>query len=82
MKVKVNTSSVPRVVHVDGVQTQVISAGIQGPPGATGFTTISDAQDVDSTNLENGSVLVYFTDTAKWTSTTLLSQQTVEAGEY
>lgn len=82
MKVKVNTSSVPRVVHVDGVQTQVVSAGIQGPPGAPGFTSMSNATDVDSTNLENGSVLVYFTDTAKWTSTTLLSQQTMEAGEY
>lgn len=82
MRVKVNTSSVPRVVHVDGVHTQVVSAGIQGPAGATGVTPISQAPDVDLTTLENGSVLVYLTDSEKWTSTRLLSQQVVEAGEY
>lgn len=82
MRVKVSTSSSPKAIHIDGCNTQVISAGIQGPAGATGLTSISNADDVDIQNLKNGSILVYMTDSEKWTSTTLLNQQHVEAGEY
>ena len=59
--------------------SQVVSVGIQGPSGPNNITT---AQDVNATNLQNGSVLVYKTNTSKWTSTTTLDSQNMEAGEY
>lgn len=69
MKVKVNTAPV----------SQVVSVGIQGPAG---ISDVSSAGDVDITELDNGSILVYKTATNKWTSTTLLNQQNIEAGEF
>jgi hypothetical protein len=39
-------------------------------------------EDVNLNNLTDGSVLVYKSSTAKWTATTLLNQQTMEAGEF
>ena len=44
--------------------------------------SLSDVANVDTTTLVNGSVLVYKTATNKWTSTILLDQQDVEAGEF
>ena len=72
MKVKVNTAST----------TQVVSVGIQGPSGPSGITTLSSATDVDVTNLTDGSVLVYSTDSSKWNSTLMLEKQTMECGQY
>lgn len=43
---------------------------------------LADIQDVDTTNLTNGSVLVYKASTNKWTSTTTLDLQNMEGGEY
>jgi hypothetical protein len=43
---------------------------------------LSDIGNVDNTNLQDGSVLVYKTATNKWTSTKLLDQQNIEAGEF
>ena len=45
---------------------------------------LSDISNVDITTegQRNGSVLVYKTATGKWTSTLLLDQQTMEAGEF
>lgn len=43
---------------------------------------IEDFTDVDTSNLENGSVFVYDTATSKWTSTRLLNQQDIDGGEY
>ena len=44
--------------------------------------SLSDVANVDTSTLVNGSVLVYKTATNKWTSTILLDQQDVEAGEF
>jgi hypothetical protein len=44
--------------------------------------TVEALEDVNLTNLTNGSVLVYQTSTSKWNATTLLDQQTMEAGEF
>ena len=41
-----------------------------------------DIGDVDSTQLANGSVLVYNTSTSKWITTTTLSAQNMEGGEF
>ena len=40
--------------------------GIQGPQGPSGVTQISQAQDVDITELTNGSILIYNSTTQKW----------------
>ncbi len=50
-----------------------------------GFMTIfrlGDAVDVDLTDVEDGSVLVYKASTEKWTSTRLLEQQYVNSGQF
>jgi hypothetical protein len=60
--------------------SRTIITGIMGPPGLSG--NISELGDVDLTTLTTGSVLVYNSQTQKWTSTTLLNQQTIDAGEY
>jgi hypothetical protein len=52
---------------------------MMGPPGST---TINGMADTDVSNLTAGSLLVYNTQTAKWTSTTLLNQQYVDCGQF
>jgi hypothetical protein len=44
--------------------------------------SIESLEDVNLNNLTNGSILVYQNNTSKWTATTLLNQQTMEAGEF
>ena len=65
-------------VNQQGV-SQVVSVGVQGPSGPN---SVALANDVDTSDLQNGSILVYKTQTSKWTSTTILDSQNVEAGEY
>jgi hypothetical protein len=60
-------------------QNIVSTVGIQGPPGVT---RILDADDIDKTTLEDGAVLVYKAQTNKITTTRLLNQQVMEAGQY
>jgi hypothetical protein len=69
MKVRVNSSGT----------SQVVSVGVQGP---SGVTQINEADDVDISNLTNGSLLVYQQVTNKWTSTTTLDAQDMEGGFY
>lgn len=65
------------VVQVE--QPQVIVTGIMGPQGVTSLQGLTD---IDTTNLINGSLLIYNTGTHKWTATNLLEQQIVESGQY
>ena len=58
----------------------VPAVGIQGISASD--MSITNMSDVDATNLEDGSVLVYKTNTSKWTSTRLLDQQFMEGGEF
>ena len=88
MKIKV-TSQQSKVVSVNTQgTTEVVSAGIQGPPviqgeqGPSGVTNISQATDVDVTNVSDGAVLVYASTSSKWTATTTLEKQAVEGGHY
>jgi hypothetical protein len=46
------------------------------------YSRIQDLSDIDVSILENGSVLVYNTESAKFTSTRTLENQTVEGGQY
>jgi len=43
---------------------------------------LEEFTNIDSTNLQDGSVLVYKTNTSRWTSTRLLNQQNVDGGEF
>lgn len=54
--------------------------GIQGPVGTQG--PIVSAPDVDSSNLSNGSLLIYSTSSQKWVASTLLENQSLESGHY
>lgn len=72
MKVKVNTN--PQ-------SSKVVTVGIQGPSGSANFF-ISEAQDVDVTNIADGSVLVYASAADKWKATQLLESQNIECGHY
>lgn len=58
--------------------TTVVVGGIMGPPGASGLITAS--ADVDVTNLQDGSVLVYNTEAAKWQAAQILEKQIINAG--
>jgi hypothetical protein len=44
--------------------------------------SISAIENVDTTTLNNGALLVYKTTTNKWTSTTTLDAQNMEGGEF
>jgi len=43
---------------------------------------LEDFTNIDATDLNNGSVLVYKTNTDRWTSTLLLNQQNIDGGEF
>lgn len=47
---------------------------------STGVTTITGLTDVDVSNLENGSVLVYANTSSKFVATRTLEQQIVNGG--
>lgn len=71
------------VVKQKPSQASVTTVGIQGPPGPTASSGgLSTFPDLDITNKQDGSVLVYKANTQKWTSTTLLNSQTMDAGEF
>jgi hypothetical protein len=70
------------VVKQNPSQTTVTTVGIQGPPGPVNTSGVAGLTDVDSTEKVEGSVLVYKENTQKWTSTTLLNNQTMDAGEF
>jgi hypothetical protein len=62
----------------EGILT--LSSTIINNPTIVNF--LSEIGNVDNTTLQDGSVLVYKSATNKWTSTKLLDQQNIEAGEF
>lgn len=56
--------------------------GYTGSQGDRGLDLINTANDVNVTELKDGSVLVYKEDSSKWTSTTLLDNQIFDGGHY
>lgn len=58
----------------------VTAVGIQGLSASD--MAVNNLSDVDASTLVNGSVLVFKTNTNKWTSTTTLDAQNMEAGEF
>ena len=65
-------------VIVENQSNYAIVAGVIGPSS----NSISTMMDVDLTNLNDGSILVYDTNDYKWKSTILLNKQIVESGQY
>jgi hypothetical protein len=59
--------------------TRVIYTGVMGPPGTSSLSTLSD---VDVTNLQTGSLLVYSTQVQRWQSTTTLENQLLNGGAF
>lgn len=68
------------LVSTDSAQT--IVTGLMGPPGKDSTNTISQSQDVDTTDLVNGATLVYRASDAKWKATNRLDNQILEAGQF
>lgn len=76
--------NIPAVVRSTGSQVKVSGVGIQGPSATDTLQSAKLRQigDVDSTNLVNGSLLVYNPNTEKWVTQTLLDQQTMDGGAF
>lgn len=68
-----------KVVVKQTSQAVVTAVGIPGPSGTT---SIKDASDFDKTNLQDGALLIYRADDDKISTTKILNQQVIEAGQY
>lgn len=63
----------------------IITEGAQGPKGAqgeAGTTFLSNLDDVDSSNVSDGSLLIYKQQTQKWIASNKLDSQDIDAGNY
>lgn len=68
-------------VTVQEEDTFTVSTGLYNPVYVNSLSDIGDVDTVTEGKLD-GSVLVYKSATNKWTSTTLLNQQRIDAGEF
>lgn len=83
----VDDTSLNTIIATTGTGTTLSDGGL---PVLTSSTlsnpavleSVSDIGNVDTTTLNNGAVLVFKTTTNKWTSTTTLDAQNMEAGEF
>ena len=66
-------------VVTDDKPARIITSGMMPPPAVNSITA---AGDIDISNLQDGGVLVYNTQTNKWTATNLLDKQIFEAGQF
>ena len=67
-------------VQVQELDTLTASTNLYNPIATV--QRVIDIGDVDSTELTNGSVLVYNSSISKWITTTTLSAQNMEGGEF
>lgn len=63
----------------DDKPARIITSGMMPPPVANSLT---NSLDVDVSQLQDGGVLIYNTQTNKWTATNLLDKQVFEAGQF
>ncbi len=73
------TQSVITATTSTGGTTIVTGSSLTNPQSVESLSAIGN---VDTTTLNNGAVLVYKTNTNKWTSTTILDSQDVTGGQY
>ena len=69
-------------VLVSNDTTQTILTGLLGTPGLDGMQNLSQAQDIDKTELTDGATLVYRTSDSMWKATNKLDNQILEAGQF
>jgi hypothetical protein len=74
------TISQTETIVVDNDTSVIVVTGLMGPPSTV--TSLAQVPDVDISDLRNGSLLVYSTETTKWKATTTLDRQTIEAGQF
>jgi len=77
-----STSITTGALVVDGGGSTITTIGIQGTSGAAVPLSENVQVDIVSEGLNNGSLLVYKTNTSKWTATKTLNLQTVDSGEF
>ena len=65
----------------EGTYTLNTQSDLSNPAVVESMSNIADV-DTTTNGLVSGSILVYKTATNKWTSTTLLSEQNMEGGEF
>ncbi len=68
-----------KVVVKQNSQAVVTAVGIPGPSGTT---TIMGASDFDKSNIQDGALLIYRAEDDKISTTKILNQQVIEAGQY
>jgi hypothetical protein len=73
------TQSIITATTSTGGTTIVTGSSLTNPQSVESLSAIGN---VDTTSLNNGAVLVYKTNTNKWTSTTTLDAQNMEGGEF
>jgi len=73
-----NTSSETNTVVQTTETPTIVVGGIMGPPGPA--SNINSSNDVDITNLQDGSALIWSTASNRWQATTLLEKQVINAG--
>jgi len=56
----------------------IVVGGIVGPPGTNGV--LSGSSDVDISNLQDGSTLIWDVASGKWLASKLLEKQIINAG--
>jgi hypothetical protein len=72
------TNDYKTVVTVDRAPKTIVT-GMMGPPA---IARLSDSEDLDLSNLSDGSLLIYNSATLKWIAALELNQQTLEGGHY
>jgi hypothetical protein len=82
IKAKLSQQVIPQAkVSTLGSQVKVPAVGIQGiQSGAIG--SISTLSDVDLTNTEDGSLLIYTQATTRWTASRNLNAQDMDGGNF
>lgn len=74
----ISPTTVNQVV-VGDKNVRVITTGMIGPPVVS---SITNSVDVNISNLQPGSTLIYNATTQQWVATRLLDQQIIESGQF
>lgn len=77
-----NTTQVKKVVTEPNVKVSKVVVGRPVRRVTSGAFSVNNLIDVDISNLENGSVLVYKLSSQKWAATTDLENQNINGGAY
>lgn len=83
IKAKVSQQqNIPATVSTIGTQVQVPAVGIQGVAGNAQDFVLESASNVDSSNLETGSLLIYNVPATKWIASRNLVAQDMDGGNF